>query len=186
MKRRAATEWVDSVLEYFNRYITFSQLERDLQAVWHWQECWCLVFTHFFGSWSPRRRTTQPSIPGTGDVTPHPRPRWFVEKYSRPVRKVIDQRTERIGNAGAREYFSIHFDVLECGHSVESHLREHGQPPAQRRWCPECPAKNQQMREAGMTGSARSLGNHEATPAFAVARADNPIIRARREPLEVA
>lgn len=180
MKKRAATQWVDSVLTYFTRYITFSQLENDLQAVWHWQECWCLVFTHFFGSWTARRRTAQPSYPGTGDVQPIARPRWFAEKYSRPVRKVIGQRTERIGNAGAREYFSVSYDVLECGHEVESHLRVDGEPPAQRRWCKECPPKDQQMREAGMTGSLTKGASSMRDAAFAVARVANPISRARR------
>lgn len=180
MKSSSARPIVDSVLSYIPGFIQLAQLRNDLHSVWHWQECWRLVFEQFFGAFILPRAKARPIAPYTVVSTPLVRPRWFVEKYSRPACKVIGQMTKRVRSGASRECFSIDYDLLECGHKIMARFSEPGTPPARWRYCKECPPKNQQMREAGMTGSNRSNLPSGTKTAFAVTGAVNTISRSRR------
>jgi hypothetical protein len=180
MTPRSARELATSVLAYFDLYQQCAQRHNDLQAIWHWQDCWKLVFRNFFGSHKVKHPSPLVYVPDTVVATPLVRPRWFVEKYSRPARKVMSQIAERVKVANHREYFSTRFDVLACGHKIASHVREAGAPPQRWRYCKECPAKNQQMREAGIAGAEREGESPMTVKAFAVAGSANPISGARR------
>lgn len=175
MTKATAKPLVDSVLKYFAGFIQFAQLRNDLQSVWHWQDCWCLMFQAFFGSYKVTVAHKPTLVPSTVVSTPLVRPPWFVKKYSRPARKVIGRMAARARSGSDRECFSTDYDVLECGHKLPSQYREPGAPPARWRYCGLCPPKNQQMREAGMTGSVQGSVTAIQRPAFAVATAANPI-----------
>jgi hypothetical protein len=180
MKPATAKQTVNSVLEYIAGFIQFAQLRNDLNAVWHWQECWCVMFGAFFGSYTPAHRAAPQRLPDTVVSTPLVRPRWFIEKYSRPARKVVGRTTERESSGRVRECFSINYDVLECGHKIEAQYGNNGTCKSRWRYCRACPPKDQQMREAGMTGSRAVTVQGRKQAAFAVTGAVNTISRASR------
>jgi hypothetical protein len=116
------TTSVTSILDYLARYERYAELSNRRSEKHHFQECWCLVFSAFFGDF----RLAHYQKPAAKEVVFSPpvnvtRPKWFTEHYSHPMRKVV--RTIK------------GFDVLGCGHKIESH---YDGTTAKHRRCKEC------------------------------------------------
>lgn len=135
MSERAAK--VNSVLEYLQRYERHAELSNRRNERNHFQTCWTMVFSAFYGDFhvpryiKPLEQNTAELLP----EEPQQRPKWFIDKYSRPMRKVIKH-----GKG---------FDVLSCGHKIASF-----DSTAKHRRCKECkglppaesPAKKRRVR----------------------------------------
>ncbi len=152
-----ARRLVDSILGYFALMERAASLRNNRLAVQHFQECWLVVCERFYGSaLTPLYRAATPCAP-LPVLTFSLRQRWFKDKYSRPLRRVVGRiaRHDSSGlGAGARD---IEYDVLECGHQVVSHAAEFGERPARHRRCGECPRKGSHVGGNSLTPGARVL-----------------------------
>ena len=85
-----------------------SELSNWRNEKMHFQACWTLVFSRFYGDFRLAhyvRPQDQAAvfIPPAPDA---PKPQWFIDKYSRPMRKVVKTCKG--------------FDLLSCGHKITS------------------------------------------------------------------
>lgn len=78
--------------------------------------------------------------PQAGSV-PTSKPLWFIQKYSRPMRRVVSRQEKLWRNARGHVVLKLLYDVLECKHRLLSASGMEGDPLNKHRRCHECKAK---------------------------------------------
>lgn len=117
-----AAQKIDSILEYLARYERHAELSNRRTEKMHFQECWRSVFSAFYGDFRlPHYQKTHEVAPIAPEADDRRKTKWFQDLYSRPMRKVVST--------------SKGFDVLSCGHKIESRFDD---TPAKHRRCKEC------------------------------------------------
>lgn len=136
---RLAKDTVESVLKYFERFERMARLRNDRMTAQHFEQCWVTMSETFYGRVEVYRA---PLLATVGPVSEAPRsvrrPRWFIEKNSHPMRKVVSQR---------RNGMTLHYK-LSCGHHGDEIGIQPDSPPARRRRCKVCkPEKRKAARK---------------------------------------
>ncbi len=138
MTNRQAKQFIESVLDYFSKMERAAELRNKRVIVRHFQECWLVVCEAYYGARAnPAQEILHTATAGTV-ASGTARPRWFQEKYSRPLRLVVARTARRFVDQGHGAACEVRYDVLSCGHQIEDHSAELGQPPARHRRCKEC------------------------------------------------
>jgi|SRR5215471_276388 len=137
-KTTAGRARVESVLGYFVLMERAASLHNDRDSMHHYQQCWLMVHERFFGCSAFRPKASAYPATDAAACASTARPRWFIEKYSRPLKRVVGRVSRRSSSAGADAGFLIVYDVLECGHQVECHTSITGERPARHRRCAQC------------------------------------------------
>lgn len=155
MSDQKARKCVESILGYFAVLERAAMLRNDRLTRLHFEECWLTVCERFYGVVQHRGLGTLAVHQSRTAVTVPARPRWFNQKYSRPLRKVVGRITRPIEPAYTGAACEIHYDVLECGHQVEDNSAEYGARPARHRRCGQCSRANQQINAGGCSANNR-------------------------------
>jgi hypothetical protein len=151
---QTAKQLTDSILKQLELYERYAALRNDRSMVQHFQECWRMVFTHFYGGY------TVPRVPATrrpesqAEIVPASKPQWQVNKYSRPARKVVAQVHEQQRYDNRRDTFTVTYDVLACGHKMLAAYKEDGSMVSKWRYCNECEPKTSTASSDGTGNSA--------------------------------
>lgn len=69
------------------------------------------------------------------------KPLWFIQKYSRPMRRVVSRQQQTWRNPRGHLALVLLYDVLECGHRLLSASGMEGDPLNKHRRCHECAPK---------------------------------------------
>lgn len=69
---------------------------------------------------------------------PTSKPLWFIQKYSRPMRKVVSRQQMLWSDARGHVALRLLYDVLECEHRLLSASGMEGDPLNKHRRCHEC------------------------------------------------
>jgi hypothetical protein len=151
---QTAKQLTISILKDLELYERYATLRNDRSMVQHFQECWCMVFTHLYGGYTvprvPATRRPEPS----GIEVPASKPQWQINKYSRPARKVVAQVRERQRYGQRRDSFTVIYDVLTCGHKLLAAYRDDGSMHSKWRYCNECEPKTSTASSDGTMDSA--------------------------------
>ncbi len=149
------------VLDYFDVMIRLARSANDRRALNHWEHCWAMVAALVYGDCRVPPQFSAPQMAAMADIhqrhltsqygaassqcgtgTASPRPQWYIDKYSRPLRKVVARTIEQVPDARSRKIMEMHWDVLECHHKLSSHAHSYGARPARHRRCDQCPRQS--------------------------------------------
>lgn len=121
---------VESIVRYLDTLKRIAQAHNENSVVRHLEECAAAVLEAFYGRYSlPRRELPYiDSVPISELPGPTVKPRWHIEKYSQPLRRVMERRLKR-----GCVYF-----ILDCGHELEDITASLDVPCPKRRRCKEC------------------------------------------------
>lgn|SRR5262249_50855894 len=153
MTHQEARAFIGNVLNYFETMERAAELRNKRVIVQHYRDCWLVVCEAYYGAdEGPARAKLHTSAAAAAHVCPV-RPRWFIQKYSRPMRKVVARTSKTVAGRRRGDEYTEHFDVLSCGHLIADHSADHETAPAKHRRCEQC----QSTASAGST-AAPTLG----------------------------
>lgn len=129
---------IADVLQYLERLKALAVWHNDRAGQRHYEECVNVVFEAITGLYtSPVIAHAVPLQP-VASAQPATKPRWFIDKFSHPMRRVVRHEQRRCRERVPAGVLPVSYDVLSCGHEMESDAEFLGVPPAKHRRCREC------------------------------------------------
>ena len=134
---RTADHPATHVLDYLAKCEHAAVICNRRDLVTHYQECWYLVHQANFGQLPLPIMGGSPK-PECPPVLPGPLKGWEKQKYSRPMRKVVSRRAERVVDEHGHHVAAVTILALDCGHEVDCVLGDQDAETAKRRRCRVC------------------------------------------------
>jgi hypothetical protein len=72
------------------------------------------------------------------ESVPASKPLWFIQKYSRPMRRVVSRQQKLWRDKRGHVVLRLLYDELECGHRLLSASGMEGDPLNKHRRCHDC------------------------------------------------
>lgn len=138
MTQRDASVFIHDVLQYFETLERAATLRNNRALTLHYQHCWLEVCEAYYGADSLPAREILRGTTAVVGPTAGSRPRWFIEKYSRPLLPVVGRVSRRLDSGESGAGVVIHYDLLSCGHQVEVFDIGPDHKPAKHRRCKKC------------------------------------------------
>jgi len=158
MTPRQGKARVSHVLAYFETMERAAELRNKRVIVQHYRDCWLAVCEAYYGADNSPARTILHNSTAAAAAATSLRPRWFIEKYSRPMRKVVARTSKTVAGRRRGDEYTQQFDVLSCGHLIADHSADCGTAPAKHRRCEKCQTTTASQPTETLTTLSRLVG----------------------------